>query len=175
MKNKKYSGLTLVEIIAAMAILVIVLVSVSTVIITITDYNSNMRCKIKNSAIAQKVMEYYKTYDFSALSDIKSEPQYEYLCYSDDSSGGTFINKSGKSGATISAISGEIPSSTGSSSLEKYDGIVNKYFSSVPTKFDHVIKVVFTYKDNMITIDTTVFDSKSKDKFLVEYVTLKRY
>lgn len=156
MKVKKCRGMTLVELVAAMAILGIVLVSASMLISTITKYNSIMKCRVTNAAIAQHVIEYYKVYDFkkldvNAITDAKKGDQsYKRWVYFTQSSKGDNLTpaiENSKVGA-----------------------------SSPQADYDHKIEIVFTLKDdNMIAIDATVWDSKNKnqDKYKVEYVTLR--
>lgn len=163
----KSRGMTLVELIAAIAILGMVLVSASMLICTIAKYNNIMKCKITNAAIAQEAIEYYKTYDFSKLSDIKNKKYEQYIYFAGTSTSDTLINDIN----TFSLIEVDGVSS------EKYEDVVNNHLSSVPSKnYDHIIKAVFANKgDNMVAIDATVWDTRNKDQCKMEYVTLKGY
>lgn len=172
MKVKKCSGESLVELVAAMAILGIVLVSVSTLIFEIAKYNNLMKCKVTNSAIAQKVIEYYKASDLSKLCAINKVYQQCVSFKDDPEDDKKFMNAI--SGSTIKEVSSTPPS-------ESYGQVVLKDLPSSVTlnDYDHVIKVVLippkNVNDNMITIDATVWDSKNKDQCKVEYVTSKGY
>lgn len=166
-KVKKCRGMTLVELIASMAILGMILVSASMLILTIVKYNNIMKCKVTNSAMAQKVIEYYKSYDFSKLSDIKNKKYEQYIYFTEDSTKDNLINNIN----TFSLIEVDSVAS------EEYEDVVHNHLSSVPLKnYDHIIKAVFANKgDNVVAIDATVWDSRNKNQCKMEYVTLKGY
>lgn len=179
MKIRKIKGMTLVELVAAMAILGIVLVSVSTLILTIAKYNNIMKCKVTNSAIAQKVIEYYKARDLSKLCSINKSYE-QYVSFKDNpkddlKDDSNFMNIMG--GAQNGFQIKEVNSIKRD---EKYGEVVKDLPSSVnPKDYDHIIKVVLippkNVNDDMISIDATVWDSKNTDQCKVEYVTLKGY
>jgi len=167
LKVKKCRGMTLVELVAAVAILGIVLVSASMLICTIAKYNNIMKSNVTNSAIAQKIIEYYKSYDFSKLNDIKSKKYEQYIYFTENSVNDNLINNIN----TFSLIE------VNNVEVEKYEDVINNHISSVSSgNYDHIIKVVLDDKaNNMVAIDATVWDCRNKDKCKVEYLTLKRY
>lgn len=174
---KKCRGMTLVELVAAMAILGIVLVSASMLILTIVKYNYIMKCKVTNSSIAQRVIEYYKSCDFSTSLDkelvkVKSNDYCEqYIYFTENPTCDDLISRISADNFAIYSVSKDKIYS------EIYDKVVNNHPpADLSQKYDHVIKVVFEHKDDdMLAIDVTVWDSKNKDFCKVEYVTLKGY
>jgi len=180
-KVKKSSGMTLVELVAAMAILGMVLVSTSTLILTIVRYNNIMKCKVTNSAIAQKVIECYKTRDFSKLDTIKKNEFCEQ-CIPIDTKNDNLISKI-YTDSTIKPVSKDYKGDK-DSYTQAYTQAVNDFPACASENCSNVISVIFTHKvgddgmikdNDMIAIDVTVWDSKNKDQCKVEYVTLKGY
>ncbi|MBX4258761.1 type II secretion system GspH family protein [Clostridium estertheticum] len=163
MKSSKLHGFTLIELIVSIAIFCIMMVPCSMMVSMIIHYNSIERSKVSNAAMAQNVMEYYKTVDFSnAIPNIKTNSiQYEYTTYN-----------SGITNDTLFANLNTSLSKVGSLNNESYTDVIKKLSSPVK---NCVIKIVFTYTNEMIKIDTIVWDSVNKDLGKIEYVTLKRY
>lgn len=175
MKRKKY-GFTLIEILITIALIGILVVPTSMSISSIIHYNSSSKSKVNNGALAQKVMEYYRNYDFSKepfytnITTVTS-PQYYYLAFYNDPTSDTLTNYLQNTYTKAKPI--------GLSSNENYTQVLTNVgsYPQVPpvTTYNHVIKIVFSNNNGMLKIDTTVWDTTNKDAGKVEYVLLRRY
>ncbi|MBW9169655.1 type II secretion system GspH family protein [Clostridium estertheticum] len=163
MKSSKLRGFTLIELIVSIAIFCIIMVPCSMMVSMIIHYNSIEKSKVSNAAMAQNIVEYYRTVDFSKVTpDFNTNSvQYEYITYNSRTTNDTLF-------ANLNTSLSKV----GSLNNESYTEVINKVPSPVK---NYVIKVVFTYTNEMIKIDTIVWDSVNKDLGKIEYVTLKRY
>lgn len=171
MKKKKSKGITLIEVIISVTILAILMIPSISMLNSIVYYNSITKSKISNAAIAQKVIEYYSTVDFlNVKSDLKSNsPQYKYIAFNDNPK-----KNNPQDDNLLNDLKDFSFSINGSADNEDYKTVIGNTGLTV-SSYTHVIKVVFTYSNNMLKIDTVVWDAKNRDNAQIEYAILKNF
>lgn len=165
MNIKKAKGETLIELIISITIISILIIPSILLLNSIINYNTIARSKTSNAAIAQNVIEYYRSADFANTNpDLKkNSPQYKYIAYNEDPKNGNLLNN------TL-----DYKLNSNGSMNEKYETVIKSRISP-GNSYNHVIKIVFSDVNDMVKIDTVVWDVKNKDKGQVEYAILKGY